>query len=97
VARDSGSGEAARWHVDSQHLLADLLFWGYAGLLLLVVVALMRRAGGPQPPVPTDPPADMAAPPDVLPPLAAGGTTHAEQRALAEQDQAQIRQRADGA
>lgn len=39
AARD----DAARWHVDSQHLIADLLFWGYAGLLALVVVALVRR------------------------------------------------------
>jgi hypothetical protein len=38
VARDE-----SRWHVDSQHLLADLLFWGYAGLIVLVVVALARR------------------------------------------------------
>ena len=39
VARD----DAGRWHVDAQHLLADLLFWGYAGLLVLIVVALARR------------------------------------------------------
>jgi len=39
VARD----EAARWHVDSQHLLADLLFWGYVGLIVLLVIALARR------------------------------------------------------
>ncbi len=39
AARD----DAARWHVDSQHLIADLLFWGYAGLLALVAVALLRR------------------------------------------------------
>ncbi|AGZ46095.1 hypothetical protein AFR_39205 [Actinoplanes friuliensis DSM 7358] len=41
AARDADGG---RWHVDSQHLLADLLFWGYAGLIVLVVVALARRA-----------------------------------------------------
>jgi hypothetical protein len=38
-----GQGDAGRWHVDSQHLIADLLFWGYAGLLTLVAVALCRR------------------------------------------------------
>jgi hypothetical protein len=36
--------EGGRWHVDSQHLLADLLFWGYAGLIVLVGVAMTRRA-----------------------------------------------------
>jgi hypothetical protein len=36
-------GRVGRWHIDSQHLLADLLFWGYAGLLVLVVVALFRQ------------------------------------------------------
>jgi hypothetical protein len=41
AGRDDDGG---RWHVDSQHLLADLLFWGYAGLIVLVVVALARRA-----------------------------------------------------
>jgi len=40
LARDETAG---RWHVDSQHLLADLLFWGYAGLLALVAVELVRR------------------------------------------------------
>lgn len=40
LARNDGG----RWHVDGQHLLADLLFWGYAGLVVLVLVALTRRA-----------------------------------------------------
>lgn len=68
VARDDGAGEAARWHIDSQHLLADLLFWGYAGLILLVILTLVQRtpAGDPQP---------LGAPPT--------GSTHAEQRAVA--------------
>lgn len=39
IARDAGS----RWHVDSQHLIADLLFWGFMGLMFLLVVALTRR------------------------------------------------------
>jgi hypothetical protein len=39
VARNDGG----RWHVDSQHLLADLLFWGYAGLIVLVLAAAARR------------------------------------------------------
>ncbi len=39
AARDDGAG----WHVDGQHLVADLLFWGYAGLFVLVAVALLRR------------------------------------------------------
>jgi hypothetical protein len=39
LARDEGGP----WHVDSQHLLADLLFWGYVGLALLTVVSLARR------------------------------------------------------
>ena len=38
LARDE---QAGRWHVDSQHLLADLLFWGYAGL---IAMATVRRA-----------------------------------------------------
>ncbi len=40
LARD-GDG---RPHVDGPHLLADLLFWGYAGLIVLVLVAGARRA-----------------------------------------------------
>jgi hypothetical protein len=39
LGRQDGGG----WHVDSQHLLADLLFWGYAGLITLVLVAMTRR------------------------------------------------------
>lgn len=39
VARGGGGA----WHVDSRHLLADLLFWGYAGLIALVLVAMTRR------------------------------------------------------
>ena len=45
MARDEG-----RWHVDSQHLLADLLFWGYAGLIVLVAIALVRRITHPHVP-----------------------------------------------
>jgi hypothetical protein len=39
VARDAG----ARWHIDSQHFLADLMFWGYLGFMVLLVIALTRR------------------------------------------------------
>jgi hypothetical protein len=39
LARDDGGG----WHVDSPQLVADLLFWGYAGLIALVLVATARR------------------------------------------------------
>ena len=39
VARNAGGG----WHVDGRHLLADLLFWGYAGLIVLVLVSMARR------------------------------------------------------
>jgi hypothetical protein len=42
AARDEGS----RWHVDSPHLLADLMFWGYAGLIVLVLVAVLRGTTG---------------------------------------------------
>jgi len=88
VARDDAAGEAGRWHVDSQHLLADLLFWGYVGLLVLVVVALMRRATVREP-----------APGERV----EVGTGHAEQRAYIEHGQldepadAPVRERADGA
>jgi hypothetical protein len=34
---------ADRWHVDSQHTLADLMFWAYLGFLVLIVVSLFRR------------------------------------------------------
>ena len=43
LAREEGIGAAGRWHGDSQHLLADLLFWGYVGLFALVAVAQVRR------------------------------------------------------
>ncbi|MEV6597327.1 hypothetical protein AB0M36_10740 [Actinoplanes sp. NPDC051346] len=43
LARDPG-GE---WHVDSLHLGADLLFWGYAGLIALMLPCLARRLGRP--------------------------------------------------
>jgi hypothetical protein len=39
MARDVG----ARWHIDSQHTLADLLFWGYCGLFALLAVSLFRQ------------------------------------------------------
>jgi hypothetical protein len=42
AAHDDG----LRWHIDSQHLLADLMFWGYAGLIVLVVISLLRGARG---------------------------------------------------
>lgn len=41
--------EGEPWHVDSQHLLANLLFWGYVGLFVLVAVSLVRRATGHTP------------------------------------------------
>ncbi len=37
---------AGRWHVDSQHTLADLLFWGYVGLFVMIVVSLFHREPG---------------------------------------------------
>ncbi len=43
AARNAGG----RWHIDSQHLLADLLFWGYLGLVALLAVSLLRRAASP--------------------------------------------------
>jgi hypothetical protein len=42
LARDDGT----RWHIDGQHLLADLMFWGYAGLIVLVVVAVLHGVTG---------------------------------------------------
>ena len=54
LARDEGVG--ARWHVDSQHLLANLLFWGYVGLFVLVAVSLARRAPGRPPQAPKSAP-----------------------------------------
>jgi hypothetical protein len=44
LARNGGG----RWHFDLLHLLADLLFWGYAGLLVLVLVATARRVTRPR-------------------------------------------------
>ena len=35
--------DGASWHVDGERLLADLLFWGYAGLIALIIVASVRR------------------------------------------------------
>ena len=43
LARYDQRGDAGRWHLDGQHLVADVLFWTYAGLIALVVVALLRR------------------------------------------------------
>ncbi|GLY95673.1 hypothetical protein Acsp02_29280 [Actinoplanes sp. NBRC 103695] len=77
VARNEGVGEAARWHIDSQHLLADLLFWGYAGLIALVIVAMVRRAVTPRA-EPSEEPAEPE--PGPL------GAVHAEQRALAAEE-----------
>jgi hypothetical protein len=34
---------ADRWHIDSQHALADLMFWGYTGLFVLIAVSLFHR------------------------------------------------------
>ena len=42
AARDDGG----RWHVDIPHLLADLMFWGLAGLIVLVLIAVLRTARG---------------------------------------------------
>jgi hypothetical protein len=38
-----GRNESGGWHVDTAHLVADLLFWAYAGLVVLALVALTRR------------------------------------------------------
>jgi hypothetical protein len=54
LARYDQRGDAGRWHLDGQHLVADLLFWAYAGLLVVALVALLRRltaghaAAGPE-------------------------------------------------
>lgn len=74
AARADGR-DPSRWHVDGQHLVADLLFWGYGGLLLLVVVALVRRFSAPSPS--PDEPAAAADPASVR--------SHAESRPDAEQ------------
>lgn len=85
IARNEGAGEAGRWHIDSQHALADMLFWGYAGLLVLVMIALMRRATNPEEPEP----------------VKSAGTGHAEARAYIEHGQDEtpepVRERAEGA
>ncbi|MFI7597189.1 hypothetical protein [Actinoplanes sp. NPDC049681] len=39
LARDAGQD----WQLDGGRLVADLMFWGYAGLLTLLVVVLARR------------------------------------------------------
>lgn len=61
----------AQSRTDLEHLVADLLFWGYAGLLVLVIVALFRR-------VTSRPAAEE-------PPIAPGRSGHAEPAALADQ------------
>ncbi|MFI5496503.1 hypothetical protein [Actinoplanes sp. NPDC051859] len=43
AARDTG----ADWTVDYLHLTADLLFWGYVGLIALLVLTLIQRPGRP--------------------------------------------------
>lgn len=42
----AGHDAGGRWHVDSQHVLADLMFWGYAGLVVLIVIAVLRGTVG---------------------------------------------------
>jgi hypothetical protein len=94
VARNEATGEAGRWHIDSQHLLADLMFWAYVGLMVLVVIALLRRVTG------NETPAAAALEDSTI-------ATHAEQRAYIENGQndgaakgpaqdAPVRERADG-
>ncbi|GGQ41053.1 hypothetical protein [Couchioplanes azureus] len=43
MARNPGGG----WHVNGLHLAADVLFWGYAGLIALLLSCLARRLGRP--------------------------------------------------
>jgi hypothetical protein len=43
------AGTGAGWRLDAWHLLTDLLFWGYLGLIVLVLVATTRRATGAPP------------------------------------------------
>jgi len=38
-----GRNEGGGWHADTARLVADLLFWAYAGLVVLALVALTRR------------------------------------------------------
>jgi hypothetical protein len=37
------TGDAQRWHVDGPYAVADLLFWGFAGLITLIVISVFRR------------------------------------------------------
>jgi hypothetical protein len=53
LARD---GDAGPWHADGHRLVADLLFWGFVGLLALVAVALFRRIASPTVRARTGPP-----------------------------------------
>ncbi|OJF09660.1 hypothetical protein [Couchioplanes caeruleus] len=43
MARNPGGD----WHVDGLHLAANVLFWGYAGLIALLLSCLARRLGRP--------------------------------------------------
>lgn len=36
-------GAGGRWHLDGPHLAADLLFWGYAGLIAVALLTAARR------------------------------------------------------
>jgi hypothetical protein len=102
VARNEGAGEAARWHIDSQHLLADLLFWGYVGLIALVIGATARRAVTSDELAPVPSGAAYAAPEAGASGAAhaapeAGRTgAHAEQRALAAEEKSGERAKAPG-
>jgi hypothetical protein len=49
------ASDAGTWHLDGPRLVADLLFWGYAGLIVLVLVACARRATGRRDGKPADP------------------------------------------
>jgi hypothetical protein len=44
LAHDVGAGDAGRWHVDSQHAIADLTFWAFLGLMVLIAISLFRQA-----------------------------------------------------
>lgn len=46
----AGQDPGGKLHIDSQHVLADLMFFGYAGLLVLVVIAVLRGAVGEREP-----------------------------------------------
>ncbi|MDT5034595.1 MAG: hypothetical protein QOC94_4766, partial [Actinoplanes sp.] len=41
-----GHNAGGRWHLDSPHLLADLMFWGGAGLIVLVLMVVLRDPVG---------------------------------------------------